>query len=288
MAELVLNPASEKAIDLFLARPSHAVLLSGSKGLGKTHLAADMAARLLGAAGSAALANQPYYRELAPVKGVITIAQVRELIGFFRLAVPGAAVTKRVAVLQDADAMGGEAQNALLKLLEEPPAGSVLLLTSSHAAGLLPTVRSRLQTISIKAPVKQTLRAHFETLGYGAVEIDQALLRSGESIAEAHELLGGEVADADATVDLIKQVLGGDTYERLLQVDALAKQKEATMHFVDVLVQVATVSIDNAATHQAASFKRWHTVLQAAYTAQVAMAANGNPKLVLTDLMLSI
>ena len=60
----------------------------------------------------------------ATEKGSIAIEQIRALISFFQLKVPGKTKIKRVAIIQDADRMGLEAQNALLKALEEPPEDS--------------------------------------------------------------------------------------------------------------------------------------------------------------------
>ena len=80
----------------------------------------------------------------------IRIAQVRALQSALRLrGTPGA---RRVAVIADAEWLNQEAQNALLRLLEEPPAGCSLLLVTQTAAGLLATVRSRCQRLQIPFP----------------------------------------------------------------------------------------------------------------------------------------
>src|SRR5580765_4269095 len=141
LEELVLHPASAQQLEEFVAQPTHALLLAGPAGTGKTHVAAALAAQLLDTP-LARLEHNAYYRQLVPIKGVITIEQIRELLRFFRLKVPGRRTIERVAMLADADTMGHEAQNALLKQLEEPPAGAVLILTSSRPGRLLPTIRS--------------------------------------------------------------------------------------------------------------------------------------------------
>ena len=287
MPKIIVHPNSERAINQFVAKPSHAVLLTGGKGLGKTYLAHSIATKLLGEPG-AELANHPYYRHVVPIKNVITIEQVRELMGFFRLAVPGSARIKRAAVIEDADLMGLEAQNALLKLLEEPPQGSVLILTASRALGLLPTIRSRTQTISIQTPDEPALQRHFQSLGFTPTEVSHALLRGGENIASVQQLLSGGEDGQDTVIELVKHLLGSSTYERLLEVEVLAKQKDQATRLVDTLVQVAGISLEAAAKRQSPAMERWQNILQASYSAQSALAGNGNPKLVLTDLMLSL
>ena len=55
--------------------------------------------------------------------------------------------TRRVAIIDDADTLDGEAANCLLKLLEEPPPRSVLILIGTSAEMQLPTIRSRCQLV---------------------------------------------------------------------------------------------------------------------------------------------
>jgi len=242
-ADTAVLTTAEVQLNNFLTNPTHALLLTGTD---RVQRAPELAMQLLGVSS---LGNQPHYREISPEKGSITIEQIRGLIGFFRLKVPGTAKIKRVAVLQDANSMGIEAQNALLKLLEEPPAGSVLILTSTQPQGLLATIRSRVQILH---------------------------LPNTNQSPEA------------GMVQLIKKVLSGTTYDRLLLVDGLAKQKEAAVTFVTTLTTVAMASLEAAARKQSASVDRWKTVLQAAHTAEDALMRSGNTKLVLTELMLAV
>jgi len=282
---MVLHETAEAQLNSFLSAPTHALLLAGPIGSGKTHIAASLAMQLLGASE---LETHAYFRVITPVKGTIAIEQIRELIGFFRLKVPGAAKIKRVAVIQDADAMGGEAQNALLKLLEEPPSDSVLVLTSSQPQSLLPTIRSRVQLVQLASPSTEVLTQHFITLGYDGPAITGALLRAGTNVAEAARLLAEGPDASSPTIDLVKQVLGGTSYDRLLLVDGLAKQKEATAAFVSTLTTIAMASLESAARKGGANVHRWQSVLEAAHTAQGALDHSGNAKLVLTELMLAM
>jgi DNA polymerase-3 subunit delta' len=64
----------------------------------------------------------------------------------------------RVAIISDAHAMNPEASNALLKMLEEPPDQTVLILTTEQRFDLLPTVVSRCQQIRFKPLSKATLK----------------------------------------------------------------------------------------------------------------------------------
>jgi DNA polymerase III delta prime subunit len=282
---IALSAKAQELLDTFVHQPSQSVLLTGPLGTGKTQVAQSVAAALLRT--TTALDHHAYYRVVRPDKGSVSIEQVRELTNFFRLKVPGPEAIKRVAVLEDADTMGHEAQNALLKLLEEPPHDSVLVLTSSRPEHLLATIRSRVQTLQLGSPSSSELTEYFRTEGYDEPTVAAAILRSGSNVAAAHRILTGE-DPADEVVGLVKQALSGSSYERLLLVDGLAKQKDLAITFVDTLATVAMASLQSAAQKGAASLKRWQQVLEAANTAQEALEQKGNAKLVLSELMLSL
>lgn len=280
---VVLHPTAERLLSEFVTSPAHAVLLASPTGMGKSQIAQSLAMQLLGVTS---LENAAYFREIAPEKSSISIEQIRGLIQFFRLTVPGATKIKRVAIIQSADSMGHEAQNALLKLLEEPPTGSVLILLSSVPDRLLPTIRSRTQVLTLPAPTQEALAQHFATLGYDATLVQKTLLRTGSNVAEANRLLSGDTNDE--SLQIVKQVLTGTAYDRMLLVDGLAKQKELAAAFVSTLSATAMASLPAAATKNSAAVPRWQQILEAADVAGAALERNGNTKLVLTELMLAL
>jgi DNA polymerase-3 subunit delta' len=100
---------------------------------------------------------------------------------------------RRVVIIDEADALVPQAQNALLKTLEEPPSASVLILVSARADSLLPTVLSRCP------------RLRFHQLG--PEDVAAALVRHGKPEAEAHAiaaLANGSVGAAlDASADAL-------------------------------------------------------------------------------------
>ena len=90
----------------------------------------------------------------------VRIGQVRQLQSALRLRGPENG--HRAAVIADAEWLNQEAQNALLRLLEEPPPRTSLLLVTQSPAGLLATVRSRCQRVAFAAQRGEAL------LGEGA------------------------------------------------------------------------------------------------------------------------
>ena len=85
----------------------------------------------------------------------VRIGQIRALQHALRLR--GEAEARRAAVIADAEWLNAEAQNALLRLLEEPPPRTTLVLVATTATGLLATVRSRCQRVNFRPPATDGL-----------------------------------------------------------------------------------------------------------------------------------
>jgi len=105
----------------------------------------------------------------------VRIGQIRALQGALQLrSVEGG---RRAAVIADAEWMNQEAQNALLRILEEPPAATTLVLATTTAAGLLATVRSRCQRVRFEAdptaeqpdPEREAIRERLDALPTAAI-----------------------------------------------------------------------------------------------------------------------
>ncbi len=138
--------------------------------------------------------SDPYGYPLPADHATLSIEQVRTLQKQFAYgAFEGG---WRVAVVMHADRMRVESANALLKTLEEPPARSLLILTSSTQEALLPTIVSRCQWVVFSAvAVDDVARMLADGL---AVDADRALFiaRScGGSLRRAREMADGEVDD---------------------------------------------------------------------------------------------
>jgi DNA polymerase-3 subunit delta' len=124
------------------------------------------------------------------LKTVITVDEARKLHNFFSLSAADGG--RRVVIVDTADEMNTGSANALLKMLEEPPALTTLFLISHKPTGLLPTIRSRCRE----------LRCH----PLDPDQMGQALARSGiplpEDTAALAELADGSVGEAIRLINL--------------------------------------------------------------------------------------
>ena len=143
---------------------SHAYILNGEKGSGKKLLANLFAMSLQcqnlqedgDACGEcqsckqAAHGNQPDIKIISHEKpGSISVDEIREQINQDIVIKPYSSKHK-VYIMPDADLMTVQAQNALLKTLEEPPQYAVILLLTENAEVLLPTIRSRCVMLKLR------------------------------------------------------------------------------------------------------------------------------------------
>ena len=166
------------------AQLPHALLISGQRGIGKFEFARRFAESLLCenptlsteacgvcvACGWLAQGNHPDFRLLQPdalaedegevvessgkkkSSQQITIDQVRALDDFLHVGTHRHGA--RVILVNPAEAMNRSTANSLLKSLEEPIASTLFILVSSESERLLPTIRSRCQSLSIPQPVR--------------------------------------------------------------------------------------------------------------------------------------
>ncbi len=118
--------------------------------------------------------------------------------------------SKKIYLLPQA--MRTEAQNALLKILEEPPAYGVFILLADNPEALLPTVRSRCVELKL-LPLEDTiLRAALtkEFPNAGSDAISAAMVRSGGYLGQARELLGDDTALPPQTTQLVQAFCNRD------------------------------------------------------------------------------
>ncbi|MEJ1969734.1 MAG: DNA polymerase III subunit delta' [Rhizomicrobium sp.] len=211
-------------------RPPQAWLLTGPPGIGKATLAYRIARYMLAygatadgpedlsvpatavAAQQVASASHPGLKVLkrglndqGKRMTVLGVDVVRKLAGFFGMT--SGAGGWRVAIVDTADDMNDAAANALLKMLEEPPARAMLLLLSNVPGRLLPTIRSRCRRLDLRPLDPPALEAELARLlpAIGAAERTALARLSGGSLGLALQLAAGDslalAKEADRLID---------------------------------------------------------------------------------------
>ncbi len=129
---------------------------------------------------------------------------------------------RKVNILLDCDKMNEAAQNALLKILEEPPSFMVFILVCRNASVLLPTVRSRCITLTLKNPdFSDAVNYILMQTGKPEADIKDALTVSHGNVGKALGILDGTVSGSvEAAKEFFEAITNGD---RLSAVKILQK-----------------------------------------------------------------
>lgn len=288
MSDLLLSQTTRQALERFLAHPSHALLIVGPSGSGKAALAQHIAAMLL-QVPDAKLIGNPYFKHLAQAdRKSISIEEIRDVIHFTTLRIPGSSATNRVILIEGAHLMTVQAQNALLKTIEEPPAGTSILLTAPTEIAILPTIRSRAQNMTVHPPDSPAVITYFTHEGFTPEQVKKTFQMSGGLVGLMDAMLRG--ADDHPLIEaaaIARTLIPQPTYERLLAVDGLAKQPQLWQDILSVMERMAELSLQQGKNGPAKN-RQWQHILAACYDARLAMQRNTQTKLVVLNFMLTM
>ncbi len=211
------QPGARAALTAALAgTPSHAYLFAGPAPAAMASAARAFAAELLAdgsfdpaSARARALADpspHPDFVWLRPAGGQHLVEEVREAV-IRAIAYTPFEGAKRVFVIERAEDMADESQNALLKTLEEPPSFAHLLLLSAEPAGLLSTVASRCQRIGFQSLTPQAVEGKLRAaLASGTEQVSETELRAAARLCSgdldrARFLISGEGRELRGAVE---------------------------------------------------------------------------------------
>lgn len=270
----------------------HALLLTGSPGLGKDRFAESLAHLFLcespamqGAIPVAcgicqgchwlAGGNHPDFRRVAPdgddaddegestrkekKRGAsqIKIDAIRDLEDF--VFVGSHRHGKRVVLINQADAMNAAAANSLLKILEEPPATVYFILTSGYPRRLLPTIRSRTRVLPFRRPDEDVALAWLKQNGVDSKAARFLPLAGGAPLTVAQWEQEGQIAALDALSETLLKA-GDDPLPLAAQWDGLLKRH--TQFSLEMLVDGVQCWLHDLALVAAAQAPRFYPELK--------------------------
>jgi len=264
-------PAAAFAKAMASGRLHHAWLLTGPEGVGKASFAMRAARRILAGADQPDdfsvpendrtqhlidAGSHPDFKKLErlpkdekkPEQGLarsIKVDQIRELDHF--LGIKPTYSDRRVVVIDTADDLERPgASNALLKNLEEPPAGTIFLLVSHAPGRLLPTIRSRCRLLRFEPLDDRDMRAALTDAGTAASEMDE-LVRVGQgSPAQALAMAGLDIGGLDKALAALAE--GDPTNAVRAQLDSSLALKAAQPRYEAFLDRAPRFIADQART----------------------------------------
>jgi DNA polymerase III, delta'' subunit len=300
---------------------AHAYILTGEMGLGKKTTAKIFAMTLLCESGETTACgectsckqflsdNHPDIKYVKPKKSEsIGVDDIREQINDDIIIKPYKSNYK-IYIVDEAAKMTEQAQNALLKTIEEPPAYAIILLLTDNASGFLETVLSRCITIELKPlhddVVKQYLIANYNIIDKRC-DVAVAFARGNIGKAVYYALSEDFEALMEMCLNVLKYTRDMDVAELLNNIKVITEKKiniNMFLEFImiwyrDVLMYKVTKDInqlifkDNysliAEAAKISSFEGLERIIEAIYKANTRLKANVNFELAIELMLLTI
>lgn len=269
----VLHKVTRQLCEAYLKDPTTGLLLYGDNGCGLQSLAHELAVALN--------PNPDGILSVTPEEGKdITIDQIRQLYHDTR-----AKRERHLSVIiDDAETMSVPAQNAFLKLLEEPPERVVFILTSHVPNILLATIRSRVSSIEVRSISEDDSRTLIRDHGVtDATNESQLLFLASGKPAGLLKLINDPeyFASRAETIRVARRIIGGSAYERLIILNT-ANDRDKALEIVHTLGDVITFTMKKSASEHSAG------QLDVIANTIDNLQANANVRLQLLSLALSL
>lgn len=208
MTQLVLSTQASQSVSRLQSKLPHSILLTGPSGVGLKTIAKHIAEHN----GQVTLVAPTLLTKKSTV-AQISVERIRELYNDTRTI----SRIGRIIIVDDADAMTLTAQNAFLKLLEEPNDSTYFILTSHRPKLLLPTIRSRVETHRINPVNESQMEKLFVNLPVMTPQKKAQLsFIAAQLPAELHRLASDDqlFRNRATQMGLAKQLLEAGAYKR--------------------------------------------------------------------------
>ena len=241
MQKPLINPASDLVLSLMLRDMPQALLLTGPSGIGLGTVARHLAGQI-GTLNHIVLPEKDEKVDIE--KGVISVDSIRRLYTQTRSIQTG----NTVILIDYAERMGQQAQNAFLKLLEEPTAGVHFILATHTPSRLLQTVTSRAQSVELKPILKQQTEELLDALNVTDTKKRQQLIYMANGLpAELTRLASDEAYFTAKSVVMrdARDLLQANTYHKLLVANKYRDSRDGALALLDYVANILKHSISD-------------------------------------------
>ena len=215
---------------------SHSYLFVGIKGIGKKLLAIELAKQILNMQSE----THPDLAIIEPEGNNIKIEQIRLLQK--KIQEKPILSEKKVYIINDAETMTVEAQNCLLKTLEEPPEFATIILIGSNENSFLPTIKSRCMIIRFRPIEDSDLKKYLET-HYGLTNLTKNHLSMFQGSIGKAILLKDKQEEYNKLINMIEELESKDLIEIIDLSKILYESKD---EIFDILEYMNTLLIKKA------------------------------------------
>jgi len=279
MPNVYLHPTTSLQLDSLAADLPQALLFTGPEGVGLTSVVTYLSSRL----HVNVITVLPEKDEKVDLeKGVITVDVIRRLYSTTKTIETGT----RIIVIDYVERMGVQAQNAFLKLLEEPGLNTHFMLLSHNPSKLLPTIRSRVQTVEVKPITAQQSAELLDELRVSDIKKRAQLLFIASGLPATLSQLAGDNDEFEKRAQIVRDArsyLQGTMYDRLKVALAYKDDRPRAL----TLLQDAMKLLQSSMTSLAGKKQGAEVVhkIEALLKVHERIEANGNIRLQLASVM---
>lgn len=225
----VIHPDSDRFLKAIVDDAPHALLLTGPVGIGLSTIAQSF---LAGDTARVFTVLPEKNEKIDIEKGTVTVDSIRRLYDMTRTVEPAG----RVIIIDYAERMAPAAQNAFLKLLEEPSEGTRFILLTHQPEWLLPTITSRSQRVDLRPITAEQSAALLDTLGVVDPTKRAQLLFIAEGLPAELARLTSDDETFQARAAIVKDarsLVTGSAYEKLLLAKKYKDSREDALRLLE-------------------------------------------------------
>ena len=175
--------------------------------------------------------NNPDFIEIEPEQGKIKIEKIREMQR--KVAEKPIISEKKVYIINDAETMTTEAQNSLLKTLEEPPKYVTIILVTANENNLLGTIKSRCTRMHFEGLTEEEIKKYIESnyeekINQNIIELSQGNIGQAINYKEHQELYSN-------IEQMVKNIKGKDLIQIQQEAEEIYKSKEEIKNILEYI-----------------------------------------------------
>jgi hypothetical protein len=277
---MFMNVITQQWIDAYVKHPKTAVIIESEDELSHAPVVEYLHDSLIGSS------HNPLVTINSEDKNSIGVDKIRQLKRQLSLQANASdSQISRMVVIEQAQRMTDEAQNALLKLIEELPARTVICLTVDQSSNLLATVSSRCFHLRVLPIEKNLAMKYAAEHDLSTSDAEKLYMISGGYPGLYKSLVEDEKSDITLSISEAKKFLTSNVFDRQKIVQSLAKEPETIALY---LRSLRTIALAGLRTSTGTSKSRWMKTLSEVAFTERQLSANVSTKLALLRLSISI
>ena len=281
MEEDLQNKITKKWIKAYIERPKAALLIDSRLDSVNGVLIAEYLHKKI-----VHESNSPLIKLDIGEKKSIGIEDIRLLHKTLSLSADKSEGISRIALIDQAEIMTVEAQNALVKLIEDLPERTLVFLVSNNLKNILQTIKSRCFLIPI-LPIEETSAIDFARVRNISEQDAKKALMLSEGKAELYkDILLNSENSMIANVAKAKKFLQSNVYQRQIIVKSIIEADTTPIQFLNSIKLVAKTGLRSSRTIQQKN--TWKSVLKCTLSSEEQYMSNVSAKLVLLNLSMRV